>query len=86
MCYDLRMGCIDIAGSGGVHLVGGVAGLVGTMMLGPRLQRYDNGYSTPSLGNPTNALVGMFMLWYVCMTFITIMAMYYSFGYNYEYL
>ena len=57
------MGCIDVAGSGGVHLVGGTAGLIGTMMLRPRLNRYEKGYGAPKLGNPTNALVGMFMLW-----------------------
>ena len=57
------MGCVDIAGSGGVHLLGGVSGLVGTLMLKPRLDRYDNGKEPPKLGNPTNALVGMFMLW-----------------------
>lgn len=56
------LGCIDIAGSGGVHLVGGVSGLVATLMLGPRLRRYEKGY-TLSTGNPTNCVVGMFMLW-----------------------
>ena len=56
------IGCIDIAGSGGVHLVGGTAGLVATLMLGPRKGRYEE-KEEPVAGNPTNCLVGMFMLW-----------------------
>ncbi len=58
-----KMGCIDIAGSGGVHLVGGTAGLVATLMLGARKGRYDENAEEPAAGNPTNCLVGMFMLW-----------------------
>ena len=58
------MGAIDIAGSSGVHIVGGISGLVGTVMLKPRLGRYESGYSV-EMGNPSNAIVGMFMLWSV---------------------
>ena len=36
-----RLGFIDHAGSGVVHLVGGVCGLIGTMKLGPRLCYYE---------------------------------------------
>lgn len=60
----LRMiGVVDIAGSGAVHLVGGTSALVAAFLLGPRLGRYENGTKALPLGNPTNALVGMFMLW-----------------------
>ena len=67
------MGCVDIAGSGGVHLVGGVSALVATMILQPRLGRFksDDGevitdkHNDLPMGNATNALVGMFMLWYI---------------------
>lgn len=31
-----KLGFIDYAGSGGVHLLGGSAGLIGTILLGPR--------------------------------------------------
>ena len=57
------MGAIDVAGSSGVHLVGGTAGLVATIMLRPRLGRYDGTQTKSEPGNMTNCVVGMFMLW-----------------------
>lgn len=33
-------------------------------MLGPRLGRYDNGTDSLPLGNPVNAVMGLFVLWY----------------------
>lgn len=59
-----RLQVVDIAGCSVVHLVGGASALVAAIMLKPRTGRYDNG-KTPglTLGSPTNALVGMFMLW-----------------------
>nr|XP_037279715.1 putative ammonium transporter 3 [Rhipicephalus microplus] len=58
------MGAVDIGGSGVVHLLGGCVGLVAAVVLGPRLGRYDCGTAPLPLGNPTNALLGLFMLWY----------------------
>ncbi|XP_013397780.1 putative ammonium transporter 3 [Lingula anatina] len=58
------LGAIDIAGSGVVHLCGAVTGLVAAILLKPRSGRYDDGPNELPLGNPTNAIVGMFMLWW----------------------
>ncbi|XP_071845049.1 putative ammonium transporter 3 isoform X3 [Apostichopus japonicus] len=58
-----KMGAIDIAGAGAVHLVGGITGLVATLMLKPRRGRFDGSRDT-QMSNPTNALLGMFMLWW----------------------
>ena len=58
-----RMGMIDIAGCGPVHLVGGITGLVATMILKPRYGRYDEGAPPPIMGSPTNVVLGTFMLW-----------------------
>ena len=56
------LGAVDIAGAGPVHLVGGITGLVATLILKPRHGRYDS-KSPPPMGSPTNALLGLFMLW-----------------------
>ena len=61
-----QLGAVDIAGAGAVHLVGGVTGLMATLILKPRAGRFVDGNSKPpQMGCPTNALLGMFMLWYV---------------------
>jgi ammonia channel protein AmtB len=59
-----KLGVIDIAGAGPVHLVGGVTGLISTLMLKARHGRFDSP-RPPPMGSPTNAILGMFMLWYV---------------------
>lgn len=59
-------GAYDFAGSGAVHLVGGVAAFVGAWILGPRHGRYD------AAGNPVDmpghsvalAVLGVFILWF----------------------
>ncbi|XP_019929609.3 putative ammonium transporter 3 [Magallana gigas] len=63
------LGMVDVAGAGAVHLVGGVSALVATLILKPRLGRYDNGIKPPPLGNPVSALIGMFMLWWGWLAF-----------------
>ena len=58
------MGMIDIAGCCPVHLLGGVTGLIAAVMLKPRIGRYDaEGERLTIMANPTNALLGLFMLW-----------------------
>ena len=58
------MGAVDIAGCGAVHLVGGVSGLVATLMLKPRTGRFDADAPPKHMASPTNVLLGTFMLWW----------------------
>ncbi|XP_002736983.1 putative ammonium transporter 2 [Saccoglossus kowalevskii] len=59
-----KLGVVDIAGAGSVHLVGGTTGLVATLILKPRFGRFEGKNKIPAMGSPTNALFGMFMLWW----------------------
>jgi len=59
-----KMGAVDVAGSGGVHLVGGVSGLVATLMLKPRMGRFDENSPPEQMASPTNVMLGTFMLWW----------------------
>ena len=60
------MGYHDFAGSSMVHMVGGVAALMGAAILGPRIGKYDKdgkpraipGHNTPL------AIIGVFILWF----------------------
>ena len=57
------VGYMDFAGSGVVHLTGGVAGLAGTIVLGPRKGRFVN----PEEFEPHNlplVVLGTFALWF----------------------
>ena len=60
-----ELGFYDFAGSTVVHGVGGVAALVGTMMLGPRIGKFDkNGRPRVISGhNMPLAALGVFILW-----------------------
>ncbi|CAN6803377.1 hypothetical protein Bca4012_092426 [Brassica carinata] len=59
-------GAIDFAGSGVVHMVGGIAGLWGALIEGPRLGRFDNGGRAIALRGHSASLVvlGTFLLWF----------------------
>lgn len=61
-----KSGVIDFAGSGVVHLVGGIAGLWGAAIEGPRIGRFDaSGRSAPLRGHSATLVVlGTFMLWF----------------------
>ncbi|RUS75855.1 hypothetical protein EGW08_016376 [Elysia chlorotica] len=63
-----KMGVVDVAGDGPVHLVGGVTSLVAAIMIKPRHKRF-----TPEddhdMGSPTGALLGLFTLWWGWLAF-----------------
>jgi Amt family ammonium transporter len=59
------MGFVDFAGSTAVHSVGGWAALIGAVMLGARIGKYDReGKVTPIPGHHMGyAVIGTFILW-----------------------
>ncbi|KAG6738378.1 hypothetical protein POTOM_057993 [Populus tomentosa] len=59
-------GAIDFAGSGVVHMVGGIAGFWGAFIEGPRIGRFDrNGQSVALRGHSASLVVlGSFLLWF----------------------
>ncbi|GMH10369.1 hypothetical protein Nepgr_012210 [Nepenthes gracilis] len=62
----LGSGVIDFAGSGVVHMVGGVAGLWGALIEGPRIGRFDRSGRSVILRGHSGSLVvlGTFLLWF----------------------
>lgn len=62
--YGLGHGHVDFAGSSVVHMVGGVAALVGAKVMGPRIGKYDrDGKAVPIPGhNIPMAVLGTFIL------------------------
>ena len=61
-----QLGFHDFAGSTVVHMVGGVAALVGASLLGPRIGKYNSkGEAQAILGhNLTVGALGVFILWF----------------------
>ncbi len=61
-----QLGFIDFAGSAVIHMVGGISGLIGAIMLGARIGKYDEkGASRAILGhNIPLAAMGTFILWF----------------------
>ena len=49
--WKLGHGSVDFAGAGAVHAMGGMAALAGTMCLGPRIGKYQNGRPMPLPGH-----------------------------------
>uniref|UniRef100_A0A1I8JUR3 Ammonium transporter AmtB-like domain-containing protein n=1 Tax=Anopheles funestus TaxID=62324 RepID=A0A1I8JUR3_ANOFN len=64
-----NLGVVDIAGSGPVHLIGGASAFASAAILGPRLGRYAKGTDPLPLGNPVNACMGLFVLWWGWLAF-----------------
>ena len=61
-----QLGFHDFAGSTAVHMVGGVAGLVGAIILGPRIGKYDKDGKARAIPghNLMYAALGVFILWF----------------------
>lgn len=61
-----EMGFHDFAGSCAVHMVGGVAALVGAKILGPRIGKYDKSGKPKAIPghNLTIGALGVFILWF----------------------
>ena len=61
-----QLGFHDFAGSTAVHMVGGVASLIGAKILGPRIGKYDrDGKPRAILGHDLSiAALGVFVLWF----------------------
>lgn len=59
-------GLVDFAGSGVVHMTGGLSGLAGAWIVGPRLGRFDaDGGPREIPGHSASlALLGVFILWF----------------------
>ena len=61
-----QLGFTDFAGSAVIHMVGGISGLIGAIILGPRIGKYGrDGKSRAILGhNIPMAALGTFILWF----------------------
>ena len=60
-----QKGFADFAGSTVVHTTGGVAALIGTIILGPRLGKFVNGKAKAIAGHSIPlAALGVFILWF----------------------
>ena len=60
------MGALDFAGSGVVHAIGGLVGLAGALVLGPRFGKYDQNGKPRAIPGHSMALatLGVFILWF----------------------
>lgn len=61
-----EVGYYDFAGSGIVHMVGGIASLAGVLVLGPRIGKYDENGNPQSIPGHSLMLgaLGVFILWF----------------------
>ncbi len=66
-----QMGYIDFAGSSCIHMVGGIASLIGAAMLGPRIGKYTKDKETGKITvntipghSVTLGALGVFILWF----------------------
>lgn len=66
MEFGSAKGFIDCAGGTAVHTAGGVTALVGAMLIGPRIGKYDNKKQAQAIPGHsiTLATLGVFLLWF----------------------
>ncbi|GLI64229.1 hypothetical protein VaNZ11_007427 [Volvox africanus] len=62
----LRVGAVDFAGSGVVHMTGGFASLMGAWIIGPRVGRFaaDGSVNEMKGHSATLVVMGTFLLWF----------------------
>ncbi len=60
------LGFLDFAGSGLVHMTGGIAALAGVLVLGPRIGKYDSDGNPQAIPGHSLLLgaLGVFILWF----------------------
>ncbi len=59
------VGMVDFAGCSVVHMVGGIAGIIGAIIVGPRIGRFENGKVQSMPGHSaTLCTLGTFVLWF----------------------
>ena len=61
-----QLGFYDFAGSGVVHMLGGVAALAGVLVVGPRIGRFDKDGKPKAIPGHSITLgaLGVFILWF----------------------
>ena len=65
-----KLGYVDFAGSSVIHMVGGIASVIGAAMLGPRIGKYTKGKDGKTVVNAfpghslTLSALGCFILWF----------------------
>lgn len=75
------LGHLDFAGSGVVHTVGGMVGLAGAIVLGPRFGKFINGKPRAIPGHSlTMAALGVFILWFGWFGFNVVTGLFYGGG------
>ena len=57
-----KMGVVDVAGDGPVHVVGGVSALIAAIVVKPRAGRFTE-EDRHEMESPVGAILGLFILW-----------------------